>query len=588
MNYILGIDFGHGETAASYMLFDDAVKIDKNQIKGARLQPSANKDQYKIASKIRLSKDGEYKLDAAYGNLKLAFKSKIVQGLDIDAPLDSYSEHDQEIVNNLRAFRAFIKEVYSNALKYNSDVFQNDGANVDLYIAAPTKWTPDEKLAYKNFVEKALNRKVGWVISESEAAFFAKHEKGAVLVVDYGSSTIDYTLVIDNEKIDIDKCSNDTYGAGVIDQEFFNAYRNTEDYKEKLSVAKSELRRTGNMHIDIDSFILFWMRKAKEIAYTDNATFIELSGHLKAIAPDCNDVEFKWTCFDFENLIKDYKSIIVKDFQDLKEEVDNVLRARGVNCLSKIILSGGASIMPWVSDSLSSIWGIDPVRDSTPSYVVSDGIVYYAAAQETGRRRIMDYLDKLDFMGMYEECDTISTSGTIEELLPPVLKKYRDDSQFTTGEDLCNILKGFFPGLTNRPEYLKNFRNSFNKKMGKKVNEALRSSLKEVFDYDLKSEVEMDLPQVPIVPFGDDEMEHSIRQWIESSANVIFYFEWDKPRNSEQRNKLADGCFKAATSMSLKYDFKGTENDFIMSLKTMITDKAMDIFNDRQLFKTIR
>ena len=124
--------------------------------------------------------------------------------------------------------------------------------------------------------------------------------------------------------------------------------------------------------------------------------------------------------------------------------------------------------------------------------------------------------------------------------------------------------------------------------MSKKVNEALRSSLKEVFDYDLKSEVEMDLPQVPIVPFGDDEMEHSIRQWIESSANVIFYFEWDKPRNSEQRNKLADGCFKAATSMSLKYDFKGTENDFIMSLKTMITDKAMDIFNDRQLFKTIR
>ena len=587
MNYILGIDFGHGETAASYMLFDDTVKIDKNQIKGVRLQPSTNKDQYKIASTIHQSKDGEYKLDAAYGNLKLAFKSKITQGLDIDAPLNRYSEHDQKIVNNLRAFRAFIKAVYSNALKYNSDVFQSDGANVDLYIAAPTKWTSDEKLAYKNFVEKALNRKVGWVISESEAAFFAKHEKGAVLVVDYGSSTIDYTLVIDNEKNDIDKCSNDTYGAGVIDQEFFNAYRNTDDYKEKLSVAKSELRRTGNMHIDIDSFILFWMRKAKEIAYTDNAPFIEMSGHLKAIAPDCNDVEFKWTCFDFEELINDYKSIIVKDFQDLKEEVDNVLRARGINCLSKIILSGGAAIMPWVSDSLSSIWGIDPVRDSTPSYVVSDGIVYYAAAQESGRKKIMDYLDKLDFMEMYKDCDTMSTRDIIEKLLPPVLAKYQNDTQHTTGEDLCDMLKEFFDGLTDRPEYGKNFRNSFNKKMSEKVNVALLSSLKEVFDYDLKCEIEMNLPQVPIVPFG--EMEHSIRQWIESSApNAFPFFKWNKSRKSSERIKLADGCYNAATSISLQYDFKGAENDFIMSLKTMITDKAMDIFNDRQLFKTIR
>lgn len=123
--------------------------------------------------------------------------------------------------------------------------------------------------------------------------------------------------------------------------------------------------------------------------------------------------------------------------------------------------------------------------------------------------------------------------------------------------------------------------------MSEKVNVALRSSLKEVFDYDLKCEIEMNLPQVPIVPFG--EMEHSIRQWIESSApNAFPFFKWNKSRKSSERIKLADGCYNAATSISLQYDFKGAENDFIMSLKTMITDKAMDIFNDRQLFKTIR
>lgn len=574
MRYILGIDFGHGETAAAYMaVSENDQEQEVHRIKPAQIRKSTKADGRKIPSAIMKDRNGDFGINLKNGTIIISFKEKI----------DAFTGGDVR----KKAFGAFIKEVYDRIIKHHESEFMKDGSKVDLYIASPTKWDENTQKAYKRFVEELLGRKVGWLINESDAAFFIKKSdatNGVVLVVDFGSSTIDYTLVVNNKKVDIDSISN-TYGARGIEQILFEKYRNTEEYQKNKDFANIELKRTGNEHIDIDSFLMFEIRKAKELAYTEETKVIKGSLNLKDIAPECNEVKFEFRFSDFEQLICEYKNLVISDFRELKTKIDAKLAKRTIN---KIILSGGASIMPWVAETLQTIFGseVHICQDDSPSYVVAEGIVRYAASQEECRKNIRSYLDGQDYLSIYSECDTIATRECITEMLPPLLSEYCNASIDFTGTDLLKILSGFFHDLTSNKEYVEKFKKTFNERLSTKVNYIVKETMKNIFGYELKSDVLIIFFEPPIISFGSEDMMKTIKSWIEHYADTFFRFSWDRPRSKNMRKRLVDGCLHASCNMELYYN---EELSTMLSeeIKQEVMEAALLVFNEKQLFRTV-
>ena len=143
VNYIVGIDFGHGEVTASCI----DLLSDKKDVFALNINDATDKSEKRFPSLIYKypSKNNpgqfEYSLDNTAG-IVIEFKGRV----------DSNSE-------KIEAFRAFIKLIYDRILKKNADVFYKDGnlKNFKLYIAAPTKWNKQEKADYKSFFEPIIS-----------------------------------------------------------------------------------------------------------------------------------------------------------------------------------------------------------------------------------------------------------------------------------------------------------------------------------------------------------------------------------------------------------------------------------------------
>lgn len=83
-----------------------------------------------------------------------------------------------------------------------------------------------------------------WVINESDAAYFSHGSTSefadkCVLIIDYGSSTIDYTLMYNGKKISDDQWSNDYLGASNIEKSILMEYSSQEEYQEVYQKQKT-------------------------------------------------------------------------------------------------------------------------------------------------------------------------------------------------------------------------------------------------------------------------------------------------------------------------------------------------------------
>lgn len=438
IRYLVGIDFGHGETTVSYIDLEDNKKtpndLEDNEKtpKHFRLQDSSKEDLFKIPSVIFWgpTNDGSFKYSLqGYGpdyyvkipTVYLSFKEQIKD-------LNKFSNRKQK-----DAFVNFIRLVYQRLLFYNRDFLKEDGSNFLLFIASPTKWDANEKAEYKKFVEEAIGREIGWVINESDAAYYQKKKEGLVLVVDYGSSTIDFTLMYNNRKIDIDDCSNQL-GAQKVEFEMWSKYRFDPDTKDtpqgydNVTRLVEKLKSENNMeYLNVVNWMLYLIRGTKEDFYTKEGSlsycdwrenllkrFFEIVGK-----PSC------WVMFgNEEDFLGGYMQEVSNSFKKVKNAIEKneELREMGVDCSNlNLILSGGASRMPWVVKSLSNVFSIplekiNKQRDKRPEYIVSDGIVKYAYELYLVRRKIAEELLKFNFWLSEQD-------GMLSELISKVCRK---------------------------------------------------------------------------------------------------------------------------------------------------------------------
>lgn len=363
--YVIGIDFGHGETSAAYCSI--SWGISSGELKDAEdIEFGSNKKV--IPSAICITAD-----DKAYIGTE-AFIPDILKEAEVEVcfkqkPLDINGNKEQLMIR-------YMSEVYKRIREKNPALFTN--SNHLVYIATPSGWDNTAKDLYGKMAKMA-GLPIAGITTESRAAFVRGQnrpdsglpqyiDKGAV-VFDMGSSTLDFTYLNNDTVIDFGyDC-----GASYVEKWIYNDRKKNNEYVSLFE----------NRYPKLISKLLFEARCAKEEVY---------------FHPESR---FKKT-INFEDIIDD------EDLEDGKMkfifqpgELDESLKASGyIDKISQAMidfkcnhihnapiyvafLTGGASRMDFIRSLVKECWHLPDnmiYRDQDPSLTISKGVAEVARA----------------------------------------------------------------------------------------------------------------------------------------------------------------------------------------------------------------
>lgn len=590
-HYIVGIDYGHGETAAW------VVPLRANNPAGLpmegtslRLRASNEVEDQKLPSVVYYDNNGNYFLTARPGcGISGGMKGR-VSSLD----------------NRRRShYKNYIKLIVETLLDLNSDILKiQDGvANFRLCMASPTRWNDDEKKEYLELFNEALtplNLRFEWIINESDAAYFTFNDKTAgldkcSLVIDYGSSTIDYTAMRNGRKISNDDWSNQQLGASNIENTMFESLSPQPDGSgcdDLLAITRSLLRSKGLLHIAPQQFLVFNLRMQKESDYTQGLTDFEL---IYRFTKPTADTAFSRPLYEFignyDKVTADYRNLVREDLIGLRQNIKNV---NGGKDPDSIVLSGGASIMRWFKDLVKEVFDCNEyLEDRNPSFVVAKGIALYARAQEIALDRFMDCILSIDYGQIYKEADIWATSEGVKRFVDRPVRKI--SSSPITGIKIREIFCEFIQGLnSHNNEYCDLVQRAVDESLSKRVSNELVRAIQEVFHVHLSiNDISIHIPVI-ILDWNATNFNPG-GAWYNNFTGAIekissrYNFTWEKTRDTNETSQIANGVKNFL--LGFDYDNLITYNsNFLNShgdeIKQQAKRLAIDLFFDYQLFKT--
>ena len=221
---IVGLDLGHGETAACRVGVDSTAEPEILEINQLKSQVTAlAKDKKGVWHIGELAARLEQPIQ-----LNITFKARPTRDFTQRELLGKYLQ---------TCHQHFVKEKYII-----------DPDDTVYYIGCPSGWSDDDRKEYGRLL--ALSEVSGVnVIPESRAAFIQAKEsdkmrltmeqlRGAVLIVDIGSSTTDFTLVQDLKQKPLDFGHN--LGAAVIEHEMARRLVDESDDRDAIQQAFTE------------------------------------------------------------------------------------------------------------------------------------------------------------------------------------------------------------------------------------------------------------------------------------------------------------------------------------------------------------
>lgn len=607
--YIVGIDFGHGETAAWVVPIAGVPQTNmKEEGESLRLSFTTTSDNDKLLdSVVYCSKEGIFSLER---------KDCSDIYTELKSPVSDLNRNFQKKA----AYIAYIQLVVKRLLSANETLLKKEDGDWNFYlcIACPTKWGGKEKDDYIHFFNKALSEKglsVLWVINESDAAFFTHRPKDnpnqCVLVVDYGSSTIDYTVIHNGKKVSDDSWSNAQLGASCMERAVRTAYKNSSDDEYQTAYSNTEriLIDTGNSHMSVESRLLYDMRKRKEFCF--------INGQYPSYSIDFNfgtytglvgkQNPFKPYPFEFygnlEDITKEYRTDVLADFEQLKTKIEKRLSSQKVE---RIVLSGGACNMKWVYRMLKSVFPeANIVEDRTPSYVVAKGIALYAQAQFIALQELRTEIGKINFEDIYKKADMESTAEAISQMSNKVKDAIRKLSYPDAGDIHVEFRKFLYCLDGSDERYCAIFRTEMNMRICDEVHEKLSRIVRSLFYKEIgRDEIDISLdidvyfwPEEPFKVGGI--FSNLIQKWIEQAAVACGIasewgpnsFNWTKGRNPTECEQLANGTISRMVDY-FKYNSNSINyNPTNMAITTkkinnLLLDLSERLFYKLQLFKT--
>ena len=587
--YIVAVDFGHGETSAWIVPMDNQIN---NPGVPLKLKLSNGEERRTIYSVIYQDENGNFSLDNTDGNVIGAFKKKV----------GDLKKNTQKC----NAYTAFIKAIYKRLLNMNDCLHSDGEGNTNFYlcIACPTKWSNDDRIEYVNFFNEALNEfgvEVMWVINESDAAYFSHGSTSefadkCVLIIDYGSSTIDYTLMYKGKKISDDQWSNDYLGASNIEKSILMEYSSQEEYQEVYQKTEDKLRHDALGWLHIQPEVLFEIRKAKENCVIEgyypnfmlNHNVIQRHDILVRSEPnwrrDKKSYIFDYEC-DMDECLDDYKKGVRSSFDNLAEHISQKLKNQKVDT---VIMSGGASLMPWVKEMVKSTFPTAEIKlDNNASFVVSKGAALYARDQIKAFELFMEKIDDYQYKDVYIDADRTATNVAVDELFPPFADKLCENSH-TAAELRDECLKFLFCLNSQNQKYCNIMTDTIRTTISQKVANDIKEVVQSVFSIDISvDDIHIDInpdilnfPEIGFVKGGEyyNKLSNEIASW---------FYRWDKMRTVSERRKIIGTIHNWLKGVSKGFEYD--ENSLASSvdnIKQQVITLAKEVFYEYQLFQT--
>ena len=367
MKYYVGIDIGHGESAATCYGENGFIKrLILNDKGDEKIFSSFYIENHKTVL-IANQQDGE--LAALKQNLVQGFKGRI----------------DEMSQDNKKFFSIFVKELYKAILRHNK--YLSDANNTTkFYVACPTEWSIEDAKKYMDCIYLA-GVPVEWITSEANAAYL-KHSESIeigknVLIIDYGSSTIDYCAFTKSiDRLNIIYKNSVPLGAHQVEDSLMYEMAFLLDKYNSSSGTNYTLRNTEGIN--------FFLRMKKEEYFSGMGIPLEI----KCLKEMSHNLPHSLTLGKYDNKtldkIDDYKGYcdrINVEFATLKQNLDYHYKFKP----DIVILSGSAIKMDFVSCYIQEIYDerVEIRRDTQPQYVVSDGIskLAYEIEKNTGDER---------------------------------------------------------------------------------------------------------------------------------------------------------------------------------------------------------
>lgn len=419
--FIIGIDFGHGETSAAFYNLKNQEKEDLDILPGLKVIKSA------VAILEQEGKETICVGDAAITNAPYAKDFQI-----------SFKKRPSEMNKTERGrMVAFMKGVYAEILNRKTDYKSRDHA---VYIARPSQdiWDSEEK-AYLQMAEDA-GLPIAGIQKESRAAYFRartqpdskidSYVKDGVLIVDFGSSTIDFTYL--NRKLSKPKDDGCPYGASQVERTLLEYAMDNPSAPAMEQFA--QLYRDKKKSIPYNQ-ILYQFRVAKEQFYS-NALMrdFRLTMDLGDItvsdgSPISGAVSFKISRQKVNDVLNGYIEIVKQEVVKFKEKLKD-------QPVVGVYLTGGASRMDFVRQIFMEIFNLDEAHcpsDNNPSVIVSQGVAHLSYADivtngvaEELKKKAHEAISIYDWKGNITRILYDGIKSKIKNEACDFMKKYRD------------------------------------------------------------------------------------------------------------------------------------------------------------------
>ena len=367
ISYIIGINFGHNETTASY--YDLQLNCVKNLILDDK-STSTNK----VASAIfRNVKTGEWQIARDFRDCNSPDFAR-----NFIVPVNEMTYYKTK-----EAFAIFVKLVFVQILKNQSFLCFNEQTgerNFEVYVSCPFGFVKDEASQirdYKKFFTGIIP--IEWIISDSMATYFKIKEerrlsKSSVLLIDIDSLLINFVAYDENGKLTY--CNDYRHGNSAIENLIYEYFeKNDADFNKAKQEGEALCARSD---ISWRNCVIDYIKRQKDGFYDMelSSLFLDLSNRQICNA---NAKERVFDCFEILKgkleivILAPYRQTLLNDINDVKHCLANEI----IGMPEVVVLTGAASHMPWL---------LRLVKESFPDScvyrenMISVGLAYYGEA----------------------------------------------------------------------------------------------------------------------------------------------------------------------------------------------------------------
>lgn len=465
-NHYLGFDLGHADTAIALVSggrqerFAAPANI---EIQGQTIQPTAL---------TRVEKGGQQELVIGGRAIREASKAENAASSRLRAAFKTRPKYLGDAKDDIRDF-------FSACLAEASfDPLPPEGwAGTAIAVGCPSGWSADEDIRqYQEILAEGLagTPMAGaevTVVPESRAALLqaidnpnspltteARGEN--ILVIDIGSSTLDFSLIAPEQKASPLLDAGLDLGASFFDRQVLEAVLAQE------GKAREFLKHNPHYR----DLWLFYARRTKEQYFIDapeddrervsgaplQPYFTGGKRRSLEIAITGEDMRaFRHASFDRElhpspELNLDPVLLHKKSWEGIYEESLRALKdaiARRGTSYGRVLLAGGASRMPFTKDIAERVFGNDGrvLKDPEPSHMVSRGLarwgrkrdnveLFAREARKLMKERLPELIDQ-EFSALKVLLSRGLADVIYEEFVLPTLEKWKDGG-FRTGHDV--------------------------------------------------------------------------------------------------------------------------------------------------------